>query len=165
MFALDGQSCFMYDFFSILEKSSASKADCSCENVFLRLCEGIPRQQNFKMCFDNWFCTLPLLLKMKSFGTLTTATIRANRFAGCPLKAEKDLKNEGRRSSSVRTDANSELMLLCWLDNKSVQLASTISSAAVSGFVKRWDATSEKYIQIPCPELVNEHSSAMGLLT
>ena len=103
---------------------------------------------------------------MKSFGTLTTATIRVKRLADCPLKAEKDFKNEGRRSSSFRTYANSEIMLLRWFDNKSVQLASTFSSAAVSGFVKRWDATSKKYIQIiPCPELVKEDSSAMGVIT
>ena len=88
------------------------------------------------MYLDNWFCTLPLLLKMKSFGILTTVTIRANLLASCLLKAEKDVKNEGCGSSSFRADINSGIMLLRWFDNKSVQPASTFSSAVVSGTVK-----------------------------
>ena len=78
------------------------------------------------MCFDNRFGTLPLLLKMKFFGILTTATIRANRFSVCPLKAEKDWKNEGHGSLSFRTDANSGVMLLRWFDKNLVQLASIL---------------------------------------
>ena len=100
------------------------------------------------MSFDNWFYTLPLLLKMKSFGILTTANIRANRIAIYPLKAEKYVKNEGRGSSFFKTDANFGIMLLGWFDNESLQLASTFSSAAISGTaisgtVKRWNATSK----------------------
>ena len=91
---------------------------------------------------------------MKAFGILTTATIRANRLANCPLKAEKYLKTKGHGSSSFRTDVNSETMQVRWFDNKSVQFVSTFSSAAVSATVKRWDATSKKYTQMPCPEIV-----------
>ena len=90
----------------------------------------------FQVYLDNWFCTLPLLLKLKSFGILTTATTRANRLAGCLLKAEKDVKNEGCGSSSFRVDINSGIMLLRWFGNKSAQLASTISSVVVSDTVK-----------------------------
>lgn len=86
---------------------------------------------------------------MKSFPILTTSTIRANRIAICPLKAEKYVKNEGRRSSSFKTDANFGIMLLGWFDNESLQLPSTFGSAAISGTVKRWNATSKpssKYV-------------------
>ena len=62
MFVLAGQSGMMYDFFLYAGKDSANKNDCSAANVVLRLSEGIPRYQNFKLCFDNWFCTLPLCL-------------------------------------------------------------------------------------------------------
>ena len=78
------------------------------------------------------------LLELKSLGIFTTATIRANRIAGCPLKYEEDLKKEGRGSSSYRSDANSGIVLVRWFDNK-CQLVSTYSSPATSGTVKRWD--------------------------
>ena len=105
------QSRMMHDFFLYAEKNGANKTDCSAENVVLRLSEGIPPHQNFKLYFNNWFCTSPLCLELKSVGILTTATIRANRISGCPLKCGKDLKKERRGSSSHRSDANSGIVL------------------------------------------------------
>ena len=103
---------------------------------FFKLIWRYTETTKLQVYLDNWFYTLPLLLKMKSFGILTTATIRANRLGSCLLKAEKDVKNEGCGSSSFRADINSGIMLLRWFVNKSVQLASTFSSAVVSGAVK-----------------------------
>lgn len=112
-----GQSGFMYDF-SVLEKTVLIKETVHVKNFVWSLCKGIPRQQNFKMCFDNWFCTFPLLWKMTSFGILTTATIRPNRPASCPLKSKVDFKNEGRGSLSFRTDTYSVVMLLRWTQSQ-----------------------------------------------
>ena len=102
----------MCDFFLYAGKDSANKTGCSAANVVLPLSEGIPQHQNFKLCFDNWFCTFLLCLELKLLGILTTATIRANRIADCPLKCEKDLKKEGRGSSSYRSAANSGIVLV-----------------------------------------------------
>ena len=105
---------------------------------------------------------MPLCLEMKSLGILTTATIRINRIAGCPLKCEKDLKKEGRGSSSYRSDTNSGIVLGRWFDNKSVQLVSTYSSPATFGTVKRWNQSSKRHIMVPRPEIVKGYNSAMG---
>ena len=102
------------------------------------------------------------MLELKSLGIFTTATIRANRIAGCPLKYEEDLKKEGRGSSSYRSDANSGIVLVQWFDNKSVQLVSTYSSPVTSGTVKRWDQSSKRHILVPCPENVKDYNSAIG---
>ena len=161
MFVRAGQSGMMYYFFLYAGNDSANKTDFSAANVVLRLSEEIPQHQNFKLCFDNFFCNLPLCLELKSLGILTTATIRANRIAGCPLKCEKDLKKEGRGSTSYRFDANSGIVLVRWFDNKSVQLVSTYSSPATSGTVKRWDQSSKRHILVPCPEIVKDYNSAM----
>ena len=120
MFVRASRSGMMHEFFLCAGKDSANKIDCSAANVALRLPEGIPQHQNFKLCFNNWVCTLPLCLELKSLGILTTATIRANRIAGCPLKCEKNLKKEGRGSTSYRSDANSGIALVRWFDNKPV---------------------------------------------
>ena len=44
MFVRAGQSSFMYEFSLYSGINGANKADCSCQNVVLRLCEGIQRQ-------------------------------------------------------------------------------------------------------------------------
>ena len=135
MFVRAGQSGMMYDFFLYAGKDSANKTGCSAANVVLRLSEGIPQHQNFKLCFDNWLCFLPLCIELKSLGVLTTATTKANSIADCPLKCEIDLKKEGRGSICYRSDAHSGIVLGRWFDNKSVQLVSTYSSPTTSGTV------------------------------
>lgn len=140
MFVRAGQSGFMYDFFLYSGKSSNKNETGSCEKVVLRLFV----LRLFKMFFDNWFCTMPLLLTMQSFGILTTATERANRLAGCPLRSQNELKKDGRGSLSYKTDANSGILLLRWYDNKSVQLAFTVFSPDVSGTVKRKNSKTKK---------------------
>ena len=146
MFVHADQSGMMYDFFLYAGKDSAKKTDFSAANIVLRLSEGIPHHQNFKLCFDNWLCSLPLCLELKSLGVLTTATMKANRIAGYPLKCEIDLKKEGRGSICYRSDANSGIVLVRWFDNKSVQLVSTYSSPTTSGTVTRWDQSLKWHI-------------------
>ena len=158
MFVCAGQSRMMYDFFLYAGKGSTNNTDCYAANVVLRLSE----RKNFKLCFDNWFCTSPLCLELKSLGILTTATIRANRIVGCPLKCEKDLKKEGRGSTFYRSDANSGIVLVWWFDKKSVQLVFTYSSPATSGTVKLWYQSSKRHKLVPCPDIVKDYNSAMG---
>ena len=118
MFVRADQGGMMYDFFLYTGKDSANRTDCFAANVVLRLSEGIPQHQNFKLCFDNWLCFLPLCIELKSLGVLTTATMKADSIVGYPLKCEIDLKKEGRGSICYRSDANFGIVLGRWFDNK-----------------------------------------------
>ena len=101
-------------------------------------------------------------LELKSLGVLTTATMKANRIAGCPLKREIDLKKEVRGSICYRSEANSGIVLVRWFDNKSV--VSTYSSPTTSGTVKRWNQSSKRHILVRFPEIVKDYNSVMGLV-
>ena len=157
MFVRAGQSGMMYDFFLYAGKGSANNTDCSAANLALRLSEG----KSFKLSFANWFCTLPLYIELKSLGILTTATIRANKIAGCPLKFEKDLKNEGLGSTFCSSDANSGIVLVQWFDNESVQLVFIYCSPGTSDTVKLWNQSSKRHMLVPGPETVIDYNSAM----
>ena len=50
-----GKSGFMYDFFLYTGAKSAGKEKCTTDAVVLRLCENLPKECNYKVCFDNWF--------------------------------------------------------------------------------------------------------------
>ena len=89
-----GQSGIVYDFFVYGRKS------------ILRLGEEIPKNQNYRVLFDNWFSTLPLLIKLQSMGILSTTTLRSNSIAGCPLTSDKDFKARGRGSFDYHIDLN-----------------------------------------------------------
>ena len=58
----------MYDFFLYAGKHSAGAENCGAEKSVLRLVENIPKNQNFRVYFDNWFSTLALLDKLDSMG-------------------------------------------------------------------------------------------------
>ena len=59
-FVRAGESGIMYD--SFLYSGSSSKIKCTGSNVVMKLLETLPKGENYKLFFDNWFCTLDLLL-------------------------------------------------------------------------------------------------------
>ena len=132
------------------------------QSVVLKLCENLPTNCNHLLFLDNWFSTLPLMLKLKSLGYPTTATVRKIRIANCPLKSEKDLKKDGRGSYDYRTDANSDLHIVRWLDNKCVQLVSTYAGVKALHMVKRWDGTAKKHIDVKCPDMISQYNESVG---
>ena len=163
MFVRAGISGVMYDFLLYTGKNIVlGRRTALAKETVLRLVKHLPKKQNFKLCFDNWFSTLTLMLKMKEIGILASATLRANRSAHCPLESDKSLKKMGRGSSSHMVDANSAIIVVKWMDNKSVNLVSNYGTAAASTQVKRWDRTKKKYVLIDCPDIVKEYNTAMG---
>lgn len=77
-----------------------------CADV-LHLCSDI-QNKNHKVFFDHLFCTIPLIQRLHDHGIYSTGTCRANSLMGAQskLKSEKQLKEEGRGSSSVLTNGN-----------------------------------------------------------
>ena len=75
-------------------KHSAGAARCGAEESVLCLVEELPKHKNFCVYFDNWFSTLPLLIKLHSFSILPTSMFRTNRIGLHPLMNDKDLKSE-----------------------------------------------------------------------
>ena len=70
----------------------------------MRLAEDIPRFQNYKLFFDNWFSSIGLAKKLKDKGILSFSTVRPNRLKGCKMKEENQLKNEGRGNYDYRVE-------------------------------------------------------------
>ena len=140
-FVRSGSSGFMCDFFLYQGSSTADGQKCTGSYAVLRHIEKLPKNQNFKLFFDNWFCSLQLCLQLKLLGFLVIATIRADGVKGCPLPREKDMKKKGRVTHAYKTDANSGLAVTKWFDNKCIQLASTYCDPDSASFVKRWNKT------------------------
>ena len=71
-FVRSGASGIMYDFF--LYSGKVNNEKCTGSYVVLRLIETLPKHQNYKVFFDNWFASIPLCLALKDNGYLSTAT-------------------------------------------------------------------------------------------
>ena len=71
-------------------------------------------------------------------GILSTATLRSNRVAGCPLMSDKDLKATRSGSFDYRIDLNSPLRIVKWY-NKGVILGLSFSMVKASSTKRRWE--------------------------
>ena len=142
--------------------SSAGAKKCEVVESVLRFTEQLPKDQNYRLFFDNWFSTFPLLINLYSMGILATATSRSNRIPGCPLMADKDSKSSGQRSFSYHVDLNSWLRVLKWFHNKDVIVVSALSSVADSGTKQQWDDKKKKHCIVSYLEMVNWYNDSIG---
>ncbi|CAK6981757.1 piggyBac transposable element-derived protein 3-like [Scomber scombrus] len=53
--------------------------------VVLCLAQPIPKKENYKLFFDNWFTIVPLVLALAQQGIHCTGTVRGNRLPGVNL--------------------------------------------------------------------------------
>ena len=125
--------------------------------VVAKLCTDLPGNLGHKVFFDNWFTTLELMLYLKRRGILAVGTVRANRLQGCPL-----LERQDRGSMDYRSDSNSAIIIIKWLDNSVVQLTSNYVGINPLGTIERWVKKDGERKEIPCPQIVKAYNKSMG---
>ncbi|KAI8432777.1 hypothetical protein MSG28_013736 [Choristoneura fumiferana] len=133
-------------------------------NVVMRLSRMIPRHENFRLYFDNYFTSLLLLEYLAKQGILALGTIRRNRIPDCKLPSEKVIKKKERGYSEeyVANVNDVEVSTVIWKDNKVVTLASTFAGQNPISDVRRYDKKQSKYIEIKRPFVVGEYNRHMG---
>ncbi|XP_049770517.1 piggyBac transposable element-derived protein 2-like [Schistocerca cancellata] len=164
VFARAGSSGIVYDF-EIYRGKGTVHNDTGLGisgDIVIRLVEGLPKYKNFKVFTDNWFTSYNLISALKNYGILAVGTVRPTRLQGCNLKADSELKKQGRGAYDYRTETKRNIIALKWYDNKSVVLASSYKGVSPVEPVKRWSLGERKYIDVPRPDIVREYSHSMG---
>uniref|UniRef100_A0A669E9M9 PiggyBac transposable element-derived protein 3 n=1 Tax=Oreochromis niloticus TaxID=8128 RepID=A0A669E9M9_ORENI len=133
-------------------------------NVVLRLALPIPKEENYKLFFDNWFTSVPLVVTLNEQGIRCTGTVRGNRLPGINLKSDADLKRAGHGAfeEKIAMVRETTLHVVKWYDNRSVTLLSDHIGANPVTEVDRWDRNQKKHITVPCPAVVQEYNKNMG---
>ena len=162
-----GASGFMYDFYiyagkdEIMKNSDFKHLQKSAQ-VVAQLCQHLPSHSGHQLFFDNWFTTLDLLIYLKNRGILACGTMRANRIQGCPLQTNKDMNKAGRGAIDFKSDAESGIVVVKWLDNNAVHIASNYVGVEPLGAVERWSPTEKKRMNIQCPQVILRYNKGMG---
>ncbi|XP_049310850.1 piggyBac transposable element-derived protein 3-like [Bactrocera dorsalis] len=168
LFVLSGVSGFAYKTEIETGKENVVGADepdlGASSNVVVRLSRMIPRQQNHRIYFDNYFTSLPLLEYLAKEGILALGTIRRNRIPDCKLSTEKAIvkKDRGYSEEYVSTINGVDISTVVWKDNKLVTLASTFAGQNPISEVRRYDKKNSRYINISRPNVVGEYNRHMG---
>uniref|UniRef100_A0A3Q4MXL3 PiggyBac transposable element-derived protein domain-containing protein n=1 Tax=Neolamprologus brichardi TaxID=32507 RepID=A0A3Q4MXL3_NEOBR len=133
-------------------------------NVVLRLAQPIPKEENYKLFFDNWFTSVPLVVTLNEQGIGCTGNVRGNRLPGVNLKSDADLKRAGRGAfeEKIAMVRETTLHVVKWYDNRSVTLLSDHIGANPVTEVERWGRKQKKHITVQCPAVVQEYNKNMG---
>ena len=127
-------------------------------NVVFDLSLALPDGHNFKDFANNFFTSLPLIMELKKRNIFYVRTVKLPRMKNYPLLAEKDLKKKGRDAFDYRLDVDSNIIAVCWFDNKSVNLVSSFAAVEPTHFVTRYDRSQRKKVQVTQPDIVRVYN-------
>ncbi|CAH2086337.1 unnamed protein product [Euphydryas editha] len=169
-FVFSGSSGFSYDFEIYtgaqgpVESDSNLPKNSTSSDVVVRLSRTIPEGANYKLFFDNWYTSLPLLIFLNKKAILPLGTIKANRIPGYKVPAEKDLKKLGRGATieKLTTVDNTDISIVTWYDNRVVNLASTYVGSTPASEVRRFNKKEKAYQNVACPKAVMTYNRHMG---
>lgn len=119
----------------------------------------VPSESGHKLFIDSFFTSVPLIKHLADKGFCATGTLRSDRTEHCPLKNQKEMKDEGRGTYDFRTSQN--IMLVRWVDNSVVTAATNFEELAV-GSATRWSREKKTKIQVPQPTLFSSYNKGMG---
>ncbi|CAK1593645.1 unnamed protein product [Parnassius mnemosyne] len=126
--------------------------------VILHLSKSIP--PGSCIYFDRYFTSIPLMERLSEKGMHGTGTVMMNRILD---KKYMTFKN-GREMNRGDTEqfVNNGVVIVPWMDNKSVLAASNCTSADDHIFVKRWNKKENAYIDVRQPLIVANYNRNMG---
>ena len=108
-------------------------------DLVVRLCQNLSHQQRYKVFFDNYSTSIPLLVELRKNGILALGTIRQNRMIGAQklFQSDKELKKKERGFSDWRVDVLSNVVVVKCMDNSVVHLAFTFVDNSLGKQVRR----------------------------
>lgn len=135
-----------------------------CAAPLVSMIDELPVQNlPYKFYFDNLFTSLSLLSHLKNRGFHATGTIRENRIPkSCPLLSKKELKKQKRGYYISSIEKNHGVILVKWVDNSVVTVASTLHGVNPITTVNRYSSLEKKIVQVSRPSAIGNYNEYMG---
>ncbi|CAK1581447.1 unnamed protein product [Parnassius mnemosyne] len=165
---------FAYDFeiYSGAENDPELRLPDECDlgassNIVVRLCRSVPRNQNYKIFFDNYYTSPELISYLAKKGIHTLGTVNKGRM-GMTLKmpSQKELtaatRPRGYSEGWVATVDAVPVSAVLWLDSKSVVLASSFVGEQPKYKVKRFCKKRKQYTEVNAPNIIGHYNRHMG---
>ena len=129
------------------------------ESVVLKLSQAISGRYH-QLYFDNYFTSIPLLVKLLDHDTYACGTIRTNR-KQYPKHISEEAKRLRQGEFLFRQSGN--IVVVAWKDNKVVNITSILASPDDTTTVNRTQKNGSR-VAIPCPRSVALYNEYMGVL-
>lgn len=101
----------------------------------------IPNNAHYKLFFDNYYTSLPVMVYLEKKGIHTVGTFRRNRFPNILLADDKQMMKRERVFSEecFTVLENVPVTAVAWKDNKVVHVTSTFVGELEKSTVSRYD--------------------------
>lgn len=117
----------------------------------------------YKLYVDNLFTGMTLLKFLRDNGYQATGTVRDNRLPkNIPLPTKKTMAKRTRGSYDSIIDKNDGIIIVRWVDNSVVTVASTCFGLEPVANVRRFSQAEKKHIQVQRPDLISKYNNYMG---
>ena len=126
--------------------------------IVMRLVEKLPERENFKVYFNNFFTSIPLMIELKEKGFHALGVLKTN---GAILKSKGDMKRQSRGAMGSHVCRSGNITIARWQDNNMVNVASTFVGMGNIDKVKRWSKKDKTYIDVDCPEIIKYYNDFM----
>lgn len=131
---------------------------------FVQMVDALPQPNlRYEFFLDNLFIGFDLLTHMNNLGYGVTGTIRENRIPrDCPLPKKEKMKKAQRGSFENQLNKDDGIILIRWIDNSIVTMASTSYGVQPTSTVSRYSQAEKKKISISSPYAIRQYNKFMG---
>lgn len=137
-----------------------------CAAPLASMIEELPRSKRnlaYNIYFDNLFTSSMLLLHLKEINYRGTGTIRVNRMdKKCPLSNLEIFKKKDRGAMEFAKDVINDIIIVRWLDNNVVTVASSAHGIYPFSKVRRYSQKEKRIISVPQPHAISQYNKFMG---
>ena len=130
-------------------------------SVVLNLIAKLPPNIEYRLFFDNFFTSLPLIEHLERINIGATGTIGLNRIGKTPLLDPSSMKKTQRGNYCYVKEKNSNCILVQWNDNSVVTMASNCYGVAPVRSASRWSSVEKKRIAIDQSDIIYQYNQFM----
>ena len=118
------------------------------------LCLVLPDSHNFKVFAGNFFTSLSITMELEKRNIFHVGASRHPRMKNCPLLGEKDLMKKGTCKFDYQLDVDSNIIVVHWFYNKSVNLVSSFAGIEPTRSINRYGQSQRKKFQVTKPHIL-----------
>jgi len=167
MFAIASKSGIVHEFKIYVGKGTIQESHMGLGlsgDIVMRLLDCVPKFENHKVAFDNWFNSYALQCRSNFAGIQCIGTVRENRTGNCKFTSDGNMKVNGRGTYEYKVDTTNNIFGCKWFDNKFVHMLSNYMGAEPTDIVQRWSVSSKKYVPVVRPACIKEYNNFMGAI-
>lgn len=159
-----GCSCcaYLWDFQIYTGKVAGASEDGLSSRVVCDLCHPVLDNRNHVVYMDNFFSSVALCKKLKSFGTFSVGTLRSNR-KDYPTALKEKVLLKNLKRGDYHTASSDGMTVTVWKDTKDVSFISNVHSSKGHDTVGRKQKHGSVK-NISAPPVVKDYNANMGAI-